>query len=280
MRLTIKGEVWQPIQVTPRSAAFGRITATSASEGMERKLTIVNNIGGEVNFTNIQSSNPGFRAEVKPLESGKKYELIVTLVPPLTSGNNTGKITMKTGLKDPSTFDVPVYAFVTSPVDVTPTQLTIMPNQTAELKRQFYIRGNDGKEFEVNDLKCTTDKIAMELTDVRGNKQTYRLSIDIPADYTPSAAGDKITFTTTHPDVPTLEIPIVGRGAADGSRIRPTDRPVKRPAAKFTGKGMVPPNKRKATITNSDDTKKEGDAEKEKKADDTPKKPEPMKPVG
>lgn len=271
MRLTIKGEVWQPIQVTPRSAAFGRITASSASEGMERKLTIVNNIGGELKFTDVQSSNPGFRAEIKPLESGKKYELIVTLVPPLTSGNNTGKITMKTGLSEPSTFEVPVYAFVTSPVDVTPTQLTIMPNQTAELKRQFYIRGNDGKEFEVNDLKCTTDKIAMELTDVRGNKQTYRLSIDIPADYTPSAAGDKITFTTTHPDVPTMEIPIVGRKAAVNSRIRPTARPANRPAAKFTGKGMVQPNEKKATIKSSGDTKKEGDA---------PKKPESMKPVG
>jgi hypothetical protein len=54
--------------------------------------------------------------------------------------------------------------------------------------------------------------IGMELTDVRGNKQTYRLSVDIPADYAPPASGDRITFNTTHPAIPSMEIPILSRG--------------------------------------------------------------------
>jgi len=213
VRLEIKGTVWQPIEVTPRSAAFGRLTVEKANEGMERRLTIVSNVDQALKPSITGSDNKMFKAELKPLEDGKKYEIVVGLVPPLSSGNNTGKITVTTGIADPATVEVPAYAFVTAPLDVTPTQLTIMPGRTAALKRQFYIRCNDGKSFDVKDLKCSSDALALELTDIRGNKQTYRLSVDIPADYAPPASGDRITFDTTHPAVPSLEIPVISRGA-------------------------------------------------------------------
>lgn len=251
LRLTIKGEVWQPVQVTPRSAAFGRITAASAEAGQQRKLTIVNNVGGELKLTDVQSSNPQFAAEIKPIEDGKQYELTVTLVPPLAQGNNTGKITMKTGLDEPAVFEVPAYVFVTLPVDVSPTQLVIMPNQTAELKRQFYIRSNDGKGFEIQNLRSTNPALALELQDVQGNQQTYRLSVTVPAKFVPAETGDKITLETSHPAVPKLEIPVTATAA---SRVQRAQRAA--PRGTFTGRIATPPAGRSKPATAADGPQK------------------------
>ena len=211
VRLVIKGSAWKPVEVTPQSAAFGRITADKSNAQQERKLTIVSNVDATLNPSLVGSDSALFKAELKTLEEGKKYELVVGLVPPLSAGNNTGRITIKTGIPEPATLEIPAYAFVTAPVDVTPSQLTIMPGRTGELKRQFYVRANDGTAFDIKDLKSTSDKLALEITDVRGNRETYRLSVDIPADYTPPATGDTITFNLTHPDVPSLSIPVVSR---------------------------------------------------------------------
>ena len=68
--LKIKGQVWQPVQVTPRSAAFGRITLDTLEEGPFRKLTIVSNVEGDLQLSDIKSTNPAFRAEVAPVEAG------------------------------------------------------------------------------------------------------------------------------------------------------------------------------------------------------------------
>lgn len=238
LRLVIKGEVWQPVQVTPPSAAFGRITSDQASAKSQRKLTIINNIGGNLNPSNIRVSNNHFKAETRPLEAGKKYELIVSLVPPLKDGNNTGKITISTGLDNPATIDVPVYAYLTSPVDVTPTQLTLLSGRTSAMKRQFYVRSHDNKAFEISDLTSKSGELKLSVSDLRGSKKTYQIVADIPADYTPPPGGDQITFKTTHPAQPTMSIPVVQRGARGVRRGMRQRRPAAHGTRKFTGKGI------------------------------------------
>lgn len=154
------------------------------------------------------SSNPKFKAEIAPLEEGKKYELTVTLVPPLVSGNNTGKIELTTGIPDVPKIDVAVYAFVTAAVDVTPDRLSLPADRSAETSRQFYIRSNSNKPVKITELACTNPLILLELTDVK-DQLTYRLKVDVPANYegTPTGA-DRITFKTDEPTVPMITIPI------------------------------------------------------------------------
>lgn len=210
--LTIKGTIWQPVQVTPASVAFGRITADQADKGLVKKMTIVNNIDGAMTLTDVASTNPIFKAEVTVLEAGKKYELVVTLQPPLTSGNNTGKITMNTGLAETASLEIPAYAYVSSPVDVTPAALTLPENRTADLQRQFYVRSNTNQPVVLTDLQASNPELKLALADIRG-QLTYRLTVNIPASYKPSASGDTISFKTSNPAVPSIVIPITGRAA-------------------------------------------------------------------
>ncbi len=217
--LTIKGTIWQPVQVTPKSVAFGRITIDKAESGLVKKMTIVNNIDGVMTLTDVASTNPIFKPEIREIQAGKKYELIVTLQPPLRSGNNTGKITMKTGLGEKASLDIPAYAYVSAPVDVTPAKLTLPTNRTADLKRQFYVRSNTSKPVVLSDLQASNPELKLAIADIR-KKLTYRLTVDIPASYKPSVGGDTITFKTDNPAVPSIVIPITERTAR-----KPVPRP-------------------------------------------------------
>ncbi|MBK8267873.1 MAG: DUF1573 domain-containing protein [Planctomycetes bacterium] len=210
--LQIKGEVWQPIQVTPQAAAFGRITSADAGEKLIRKLTIVNNLDTPVTLGEPTANHPKLKATIATLEEGKKYELTVMLMPPLESGNTSGKITIPTGVADSPTIDVQAYAFVTAAVDVTPTSLTLPPTRTADLTRQFYVRSNVNKPIKITELASTNPAIKLELTDVK-DAMTYRLKVDVPMAYTPTAGGDKITFKTDSPEVPLVTIPVTVQGA-------------------------------------------------------------------
>lgn len=205
--LQIKGEVWQPIQVTPQAAAFGRITSQDAGAKLLRKLTIVNNLESPVKLGEPTSNNPKIKGEITTLEEGKKFELTVTLVPPLDSGNTSGRLTIPTGVSDVPSLEVQAYAFVTAAVDVTPNTMILPPTRTAAITRQFYIRSNVNKAVKITDLQSTNPEIKLELTDVK-DAMTFRLKVDVPASYTPTPGGDKITFKTDNPDVPQITIPI------------------------------------------------------------------------
>lgn len=267
IRLTIQGSVWKPVEITPANAAFGRLSPSKATPDMQRKMTLINNVEGEMTLTNIRSDNPRFKAEVKPLQAGKKYELIVSLVPPLLEGNNRGTIKIDTGLKDYPTVDVSAFAFLTAPVDITPSTLTLVPDRTSSMKRQMYVRSNDGSTFEIKNLRCTTEKLKVSTTQMSGSSGTFQIVVDIPADYTP-APGEKIEFDTTHPAMPSMSIPV--RSRASGRNRVKAGNPITQAATKSPAVIRQSPPAPQAV---KPEPKQENDGEK-------PKKPQEMKPVG
>ncbi|HPF38670.1 MAG TPA: DUF1573 domain-containing protein [Phycisphaerae bacterium] len=230
IRLTIKGNVWQPVEVSPNNASFGRLTQAKISTESARRLTIVNNVTGSMTISNVRCDNPRFKAEVKPIEEGKKYELVVEIVPPLLEGNNRGLIKFDTGLAEYPTVDVAAFAYVTSPVDVTPSALTLIPERTGVTKRQFYVRSNDGVDFEIKNVKSSSGKLVVSSSALANGKNTYQLVVDIPADFSP-AADEMIEFETTHPAAPKLSIPVRSRGVVTRKAPPQVAHPAK-PAAK------------------------------------------------
>ncbi|MBX3393725.1 MAG: DUF1573 domain-containing protein [Phycisphaerae bacterium] len=205
--LQIKGEVWQPIQVTPQAASFGRITAQDSGDKLVRKLTIASNVEAPVTLGEPISSHPKVKASVSTLEPGKRFEVVVTLEPPFESGNINGRVTIPTGVADMPNVEISAYAFVTAAIDVSPTTLILPPSRTADVTRQFYIRSNINKPFNISDLATSNPDIKLELTDVK-DSITYRLKVDVPTGYAPPAGGDRITMKTDSPDVPTITIPV------------------------------------------------------------------------
>lgn len=228
MRIKIQGDIWQPVQVTPRHASFSKLSGEKAREVAVTRLTIVNNVEGLAEITDVKSTNPSFTAEIKVLEPGKKFELIVSTVPPLKQGRNAGQITLSTGIEEKPTLQISVMAFVTAEVEVIPKAFTFYSGRKEPLTRQFFVRNHSKTPIVVSDLKATNEKIQLSLQDTSPSKpgqekqtgMTYRITVTVPADYEVSPAGDQITFKTDCPTVPELSIPVKQRTTLQRSPIR------------------------------------------------------------
>jgi len=228
--LKIKGVVWQAVEVAPNVCAFGRVTQ---QEPLERKLTIVNNTEEPVVITDIQCDNPCFRGEVKELEKGKKFEMTVFTIPPLRTGSNVGTITFATGLRDTPKGSFSVNAFVPSPIEVVPMRLTLAAVAlTTPTKREVSIRNNNpAKPLKVSDVKMSNPALKATLTEqIPGS--SFKVTIDIPAGFQATPAGETLSMKTDSPLMPEIVVPITQIGGAPpGSTRTPvTAQPTGTPA--------------------------------------------------
>ncbi len=82
LTLALKGVVKAAIELLPHPAAFFSVFQ---GETAERRIQIVNNEETAVTVKGVQAGSTHFTAEVKPVQAGRTYELIVRVpsgVPP------------------------------------------------------------------------------------------------------------------------------------------------------------------------------------------------------
>ena len=103
---------------------------------------------------------------------------------------------------------IPVNAYVTADVDVTPNQLTLTPNRNGTVQRQFFIRNNTVNPVKISEQTASNEKLQLNIVETQPVGKAYRLTVDIPQDYVVAESGDKITLKTDNPNVPNLIIPI------------------------------------------------------------------------
>ncbi len=248
------GEVWQAVQVNPRSVNFGRKSAEEmASKPLVKKVTVVNNVGESLDLTNLRSSNPAFRLESKVIEPGKKAEITVTLLTPLKGGNNYGRIEADTGVAEMPSLTFAASAYVIAEVEVTPAAITLQGNLTKATKRFVTIRNGGKTPLKISDLTLSNPAITAKLTETSPGK-SFRVVLEIPAGTQLSAGGESITMKTDNPRFPELSVPIrqravptkrnKGTTALKPIKGRPTaarfTRPTAVPAAKSNAKLLVP----------------------------------------
>ncbi|MEE8170543.1 MAG: DUF1573 domain-containing protein, partial [Phycisphaerae bacterium] len=97
--LRIEGEVWQPITVTPPRISFGRISPSEVNEPKTREVIITNNTDEPLEITGVDCNSKVYRADVQPVEPGKKFKCTVTALPPFPAGSMAAQIKLATNFK-------------------------------------------------------------------------------------------------------------------------------------------------------------------------------------
>ncbi|MCZ6699008.1 MAG: DUF1573 domain-containing protein, partial [Planctomycetota bacterium] len=214
--LQIKGDVWNLIEVRPTAANFGKLTGTA-----QRKLVITNNSEQVAELSDIQSNSPMFKAEIRVIEPGKKFELIVT-AQATGSGQASGKITMSTGIADHPTLEVFANAHVPPAVEVGPRLIKLRPAAPGtQQKQRVYVRNNQPeKPLEITDLKVSNPDIKLSLDEqVPGTK--FQIILEFPDGYRAPPGGDRLTFSTNAASMPTVQVPILQTGGRIARRPAP-----------------------------------------------------------
>jgi len=208
--LSIRGELWQAVQVSPSSLYFGRLVmGADADTPQVRTAMITTGNDAYVNITNLKSTNPCFKAELNELERGKKYSLVVTAQPPFKTGNNYGAIEMSTGVEAMPTLQVQVSLLVSPEFEVLPDRLVLPSASLSSARRSIHVRNNGLSLMQLSRVSCTHPDVNVDMRETQTGR-SWQIMVDVPAGYRPSRpGGDSITIETDRPNNRTITVQMV-----------------------------------------------------------------------
>ncbi|MBN1490867.1 MAG: DUF1573 domain-containing protein, partial [Phycisphaerae bacterium] len=132
-QFALVGEIQARFKIEPRQNVYLVMTDPDAVES--QTLTITNQIEKPTVFTSAQSSSASFATELREVEKGKVYELVVKTVPPLKGAVTRATIQLKTENKDDTPLTIQAHAAVQPRITAGPNQLHIHTPAPRDTKR-------------------------------------------------------------------------------------------------------------------------------------------------
>lgn len=205
--LRVEGDLWQPVQVEPQYIAMGRLQGDTLTKPSTKEAIITNNMKEPMEIKSVDAQSTMFKAEVTPIEAGKKYKLVVTSIPPFPVGSVVANVKITTNIAGASEVIVPASAYVPPPLQVIPPQLHLPPQTADGYDRKIYIQNNAGGPFKVSNVKCADPKLGLSITPQAG-PMGYELTIKVPANYQAPGTGVLITMDTDVANAKSTTIPV------------------------------------------------------------------------
>jgi hypothetical protein len=205
--LQITGTIWKPIDVTPTMATF---SFTSGDQSNDTKVVkIVNHLDEALTLSDLQSTHPSFRPELKTVTPGKEYEIHVTAIPPFTNRTTMSAITVKTSLPKTPVLSVTAYAMVQPEVAVQPEQLYLPGGPlAAPMSPSISIRSSGTNSLVLSDPTITAPGAKVEVREAQPG-HLFNLVVSFPAGFQLSNHTAEVSVKSNHPKFPIIKVPIV-----------------------------------------------------------------------
>lgn len=211
----VKGEVKNAYDFKPDArVTFSRLERESKATEV---IDMTNNMPDKV-FLKLRPGNYGsFDVQLQEVEPGMKYKLLVSTKPPLNLGSNTTEIVLETGMDRMPSMQVPVSAYISPRVSVTPRQLLMSPKVTTPFQKIVRVNYLPDKQLTIKEVKVSHDSIKAEILPQQPDQQAnrgmkfYEIRVSLPASKDFPADGAKLTILTDDPspEYQTLEVPIM-----------------------------------------------------------------------
>ncbi len=212
LTVEMRAKIWTPVSIMNPVLIFPAVT--DPAQAATRSTTIRSEVDVPLKLSDLRSENLHFRPDLKEVIPGKEYELIVTTLPPLPDGTQSGRISMTTS--NPQMAEISVQAVVTvlPPIQIAPTQISFgTPKLTQVEKRYAVVLNNRGRDVKVTDLATDAPGVTLASSaDATGRQFTITLTFPIGFEFKP---GDHYVLRgkTNQENLPTFEIPIIYNGA-------------------------------------------------------------------
>ncbi len=213
--LQLKAEIWKPIDVQPNYVHFMPIEEDPTNE--TKVVRITNRTEEMIKLETPQSSNPAFKTELKTIQPGKEFELLVNYVGPISNGMPQGFITIKTSTTNMPIINVTTYAMSQPSVVISPLQLSLPSTQLAAgYKQSAFIRNNSSKPLQIIEATVNAEGVNVQVTEPPGSAgRMFSITINYPPDFHPPTGKPmELTVKTSHPKRSVLTVPIVIAAAA------------------------------------------------------------------
>lgn len=215
--LTMQGSVRPLYVVEPTKLEFGAVEWSNiVGKTLTKSAIITNKIEQPLLLTNLRSSNANFKASMKELEAGKKYEIVVEFGGTIRTGSNGSAIEVDTNFPDLPQIRIPTALFVNAPLEIMPSQLILSTDRKVPFTRAFFVQNNTAKAETVSGLRVSDPKLRVRLEETTPG-MAWKVMLDVPVDYEGSAGGDTISLKTSNPEIPELIVDIATRSVASAN---------------------------------------------------------------
>jgi hypothetical protein len=206
--LELKGTVWKPIEVNPMQLLFNMIPGAETND--TRIVHIVNNMEAPLNLSAPEVNNPAIAADLKPVRSGKEFELRVKMLATPAVGAHLGKIVIKTSSTNMPIITISAVVVVQQPISVAPPQLLLPAGPLVSAKSlTITIRNLAQAPISVSELAFSEPGIIPLLQEDETGR-VFKVTLTFPPGFeVPAGRKAELSFKTSHPQPQKMKIPVL-----------------------------------------------------------------------
>ena len=205
--LQIKGTVWKPVEVNPRTVILKPVLAAAAGDA--NMTRIINHLPEPMTLEEPVSDNAIFTAELKTMVPGREFQLTVHTGPAHHPPMVQGTISIKTSSVRVPLIRVAVLAMPQAALSVSPTLVRLPANPLSVSFAATVSLRNQGKSL----LKLTSAKVDVPGAEVRIKElqpgREFELTLTFPAGFElPRNREPALTILTSNPETPSITVPL------------------------------------------------------------------------
>ena len=229
--LQLKGTVFKPIDINPNLAV---LNIPPDAETGSVVVTITNNTEEPLTLSSPESNNRAFAAELKTIQAGKGYQLIISVVPPLPPGSVQGQISMKTTWTNMPVLNVSTYANVQPSILVIPSHITLPPAPLANAQTPSVMIQNNGTNvLTLSEPMVNAQGVETQIKETEAGRKFAAL-VTFPQGFEiPPGQHVELTVKSSNPKFPVVKVPItqMPRAAVPVIPIKPPEAAAAKPVS-------------------------------------------------
>lgn len=207
--LQLKGKIKARVAMDPPTGAqFGKVGKDTA---LTKTVRVTNNTDAPLKLQVAPAlQNSIFTTELKEVEAGKVYDVIITANRPFKDGTNFSQVTLKTGIESEPDLFIPANLYAAPLVEVAPAAIAVATPVASELRRQVMLTYNGEGKMKIIEVKSTDPKIKAEFEEVKpvatapagsnlptSEGRMYRVNVTIAPGYEPAPAAPPAEIVVT-----------------------------------------------------------------------------------
>jgi len=201
--VTLTGTVRPYIEFAPAGGAD--FTRNPRVHGNPRVVHLIAHDAEKVSFERAESTSPKFTAELETIDE-THAKLTVRAVPPFEPGENLAEIHVTTNHPKQGIVRVPVKLTLPPEIEVLPAEITVLDEPRVR-RAGVTIRHNGEGPMRILNVSISNEKLDVQLH-THQDGALYQVLVTVPADFTPTAEGERVTLITDQSKQPKLVIPI------------------------------------------------------------------------
>ena len=143
------------------------------------------------------------KAELTEISPGERYELTVSLIPPLESPRLKSKLTLETGIATAPTATIPIIASVAPRVTTTPRRFVVPANREPDWEQRLRLVWDDDLPHRILGAEVNDQSLTVQ---VREKDGTQEVVLQAPPAQKTRIASPTVTIKTDDTEMPELKV--------------------------------------------------------------------------